>query len=166
METTTRGAAALQAAALGAATGMRSQMGMALLAQVAASDDLPRQARTAVPLALLHLPRMAQLTGLAAVGELIGDKTPWVPARTEPLPFLGRVGFGALVGALAFQANGRDAAPGAAIGAVAGGALAVTATKARLAIGEKTGVPDPIIGAVEDLIAFGLSALAVPRRAG
>ena len=160
------GIAALQAAALGTATGMRSQMGLALLAQVAASDDLPREARSAVPLALLRLPRMAQLTGLTAVGELIGDKTPWVPARTEPLPFLGRVGFGALVGALAFQANGREAAPGAAIGAFAGGALAITATTVRRSIGEKTGIPDPIIAVVEDALAFGISALAVPRRAG
>lgn len=158
--------AALQAAALGAATGVRSQMGLAMLAQATAGGDLPKEARTVVPLTLLRLPRMAQLTGLAAVGELIGDKTPWVPARTEPLPFLGRIGFGALVGALAFQANGRDAAPGAAIGAFAGGTLAIAATKARLAIGEKTGIPDPIIGAIEDVVAFGVSALAVPRRAG
>ena len=156
---------ALQAAALGAVTGMRSQMGLAMLTQVAANDELPRPARNAAPLVLLRLPRMSQLTALAALGELIGDKTPWVPARTKPLPFLGRVGFGALVGGMIFQANGRDAAPGAAIGAVAGGALAVVATQTRLALGEKTAIPDPIIGAVEDVIAFGISALAVPRRA-
>jgi uncharacterized membrane protein len=54
----------------------------------------------------------------AAIGELIADKLPWVPSRTEPLPFLGRVTGGIVCGGVA-------AGP---IGALAGAATATATT--------------------------------------
>ena len=89
-----------------------------------------------------------------AVGEAIGDKTAIVPARTSPPSLVGRASSGALSGrALA-------GAPGAVLGAL--GALAGTfgAYRARAALVERTGLPDPLVGVAEDAVAVASAVLA------
>jgi uncharacterized membrane protein len=90
----------------------------------------------------------------AAGGEFIGDKTPGVPARTSPPALTGRVLSGIVCG---------HATAGPA-GAVAGGAGAAAGTlasyRARAALGELTGLPDPVLGVAEDGVAIASAALA------
>jgi uncharacterized membrane protein len=90
----------------------------------------------------------------AAGGEFIGDKSPGVPARTSPPAFAGRIASGIVCGRVV----------AGTAGAVAGGAGAVAGTlaghRARAALGELSGLPDPVLGVVEDGVAIGAAALA------
>jgi len=150
-----------RAALLGAATGIRSQLPLALLAQAAARGDLGEDESS--PAWLRH-PRTGRLMVLSAVGETIGDKLPFVPARSAPGPLLGRVAFGGLVGWIAMRTEGGDALPGAVVGAAAGGLVAVAATKVRAAGVERTGLPDIVWGAVEDVVTLVIGLAAIPGR--
>src|SRR5829696_2693646 len=84
--------------ALGALTGMRSMAGLATLAMVH---------RTAGP-----------VMAVAAAGEMIADKTPWVADRIDPLPLGGRALLGAAVGAFIAAEQDQDVILGGVIGAV------------------------------------------------
>jgi len=151
-----------RSALLGAATGIRSQLPLALLARAASRGEIT--VGDGAPLGWLRHQRTAQLTAFSAIGETIGDKLPFVPARTQPGPLLGRIAFGSLVGAIATRAQGEAALPGAVVGAVTGGLLAVGATRARAALGKQTGIPDIVLGLVEDAITLGVSVFALPRH--
>lgn len=153
-----------RAALLGAATGIRSQLPLALLARAASRGEIALGEATPAPLAWLRHPKAAPLTRFSAVGETIGDKLPFVPARSKPGPLLGRVALGGLVGALASQAEGAAVLPGTLVGAAAGGLLAVAATKIRAAGVKRTGLPDPVWGALEDAATLGIGLAAVPTR--
>jgi uncharacterized membrane protein len=98
------------------------------------------------------VPRAAVL--VAAAGELAADKSPKAPNRTDPPGLAGRVASGAY--------TGREIAggAGAAAGAIAS-ALGTFATwRARSLVVDITGLPDPVIGAGEDIVAEALAALA------
>ncbi len=139
---TTRQAAA---ALLGAAAGMRTFTPPAALA-VRGTLTADERIRRAVL--------------LAAAGELIADKLPWVPARTEPLPLLGRMTSGALCGWRVAGAAG--VAPGAGAAALS----TLLAYRARAAATRVGGAPDLPVALLEDLIAVSAATLAtvVARR--
>lgn len=88
----------------------------------------------------------------AAVGELIGDKLPWVPARTEPLPYLGRVAAGALCGGVV---GGRR---GAVAGAGAAGTATMIGYQCRRLASKR--VSATRVALFEDAIAIGVANLA------
>ena len=89
-----------------------------------------------------------------AVGEAIGDKTAIVPARTSPPSLVGRMLSGALSGrALAGP-------PGVVLGALGALAGMFGAYRARAALTELTGLPDPLLGVAEDAIAVAAATLA------
>jgi len=97
-QSTTNNAVYLRAAVLGFASGLRSQMPLALIVAAIGREQLPADATG--PLSFLRT-RVARLGfGAAAIGEVIADKTPFVPDRTNPGPFAGRLFFGGLTGAL------------------------------------------------------------------
>src|SRR5688572_8762537 len=101
---------------MGAVSGSRSLLGPAIAANTSTSPLgglLGTATRTAAgPRAL----------ALLALGELIADKSPWIPARTEALPLAGRV----ISGAVTASACAR---PGKTLSAaVAGAAGALTGT--------------------------------------
>jgi uncharacterized membrane protein len=132
------------AALLGAADGMRTFAGPAALA---ARGRLLRGSPA----------RFAVLA--AAAGELVGDKTPMVPPRTSPPALVGRSASGAFTG------HALAGAPGAAVGALAAAGSTFGAYRARKALGELTGLPDPVLGVAEDGLAFAAAALATrPAR--
>ena len=89
---------------------------------------------------------------MLAVGELIGDKLPNTPARTE-MPVLGfRILSGGTCGALLNETERQSVATGA----VAGGFGAVVGSflfmRLRLWIDEELGLPDPVVALVEDAL--------------
>lgn len=129
----------LISAGIGAVAGMRSMSAVALAGRHAASH------------------RLAALLKLMAAGEMIVDKTALVPARTEPLPLLGRIAFGgAAAGIVASQIGGPIVAA-AAVGSAAAAASTYALYRLRRWIGERTAVPDPVLGAVEDGVVVGVA---------
>jgi uncharacterized membrane protein len=155
-------AALARAVALGVVTGMRQQLGVALLAAAASRGrfDLGdgRLAR--------RLGSPAGVAGAlaAAAAELVADKLPFTPARTRPGPLAGRVATGGLVGAVVLGDADGSAALGALLGAVGAAGGAVAGARARGALASGTSVPDPVWGGIEDLVAVGVGALALASR--
>jgi uncharacterized membrane protein len=132
------------AALLGAASGLRTSAGPAALV---VRGRLLRD----------HPARFAVLA--AAAGELVGDKLPMTPPRTAPPALAGRVASGAVSGgALA-------GVPGAGLGAAAAVGGAFAGSRARRGLGSRTGLPDPLLGAVEDGVVIAAAALASRRAA-
>jgi uncharacterized membrane protein len=92
---------------------------------------------------------------LAAIGELVADKLPATPARVTPGPFAVRLATGAIAG-------GRVAGKrGAVSGAAASAAATVAGYLVRREIARHARVPDPFVGAAEDVLALGVALRGV-----
>jgi len=145
-------------ALLGAVTGLRSQVSLALLARaaragrVAAAGSGPRllDSRPAAPLLLLSM-----------AGEFVGDKLPMTSSRLDRGPLGSRLVLGALAGAVLRRSAGASMAPGVLLGALGAGAGAWAGYHARAWAGRSTGLADPVLGAAEDLVALGLASYAL-----
>jgi uncharacterized membrane protein len=125
----------------GALTGMRSMAGLAMLA-------LPHPGVT------------RRVTALAAVGEMIADKTPLVGDRVDALPLAGRAVIGALAGALI----AREEEQNALLGGMVGSAAALVA--AHLAYHGRKRLPAPSFagGLLEDGLVIALGARYAQAR--
>lgn len=140
----------LAAAGLGAATGLRSFTGLAAVSRELA--ERPAGDADALRAWLASDIVSYVLSGLA-ITELVGDKLPEVPARVEAAPLAARGVIGAAVGAVA--GGERHWLAGAAVGAVAAVASAWLGWAVRKEAGWATGLPDPVLGALEDAVAVG-----------
>lgn len=98
------------------------------------------------------------LVGFA--GELVADKLSITPRRTTTGPFLQRLATGGTVGAAVHYDAGRSRPVGALLGAAGAGAGAWVGSTVRAFVAERTRLPNPLLGAAEDVVAVGL-ALAV-----
>lgn len=130
--------------AIGTLSGSRSMLGPALMAQSA----LPRPART--------------ILTLMTAGEIVADKTPGIPARTDALPLTGRLVLGAAAAAGVAKHHRLQAA-------LAGAAGALTASYAlfhlrRLAT-TRLRIPNVVAGMIEDaaVLSAGAMLLRVTR---
>ncbi len=121
--------------ALGGLSGMRSMAGIAALAW-----SRPGIARS--------------LTALAAAGEMVADKTPFVGDRIDPLPLSGRALMGALVGVLVAGEQGENRLAGGLLGAGTAVAAAHLAYRARKRL-PMSGVAG---GLLEDGVALALAS--------
>ena len=152
-----------QVLVLAAIAGMRSMAAPALV-----THFLARQPTTAnFPAHYLQSPTTARWAKVLAVGEIMGDKLPGVPDRISFPALIARAASGALVGAALCQANGEPAAKGACLGGLTAVASAYGSYYLRRALGQWTGLADPIWGALEDawVIKSGLRALKAPALA-
>lgn len=159
----------LLAAALGWAAGMRSMMPPAVLAQTLSRSKprVPHLARRRrQPADALGSDRAATLLPLAAAGELIGDKLPITPGRTDPAPLLGRIGSGALVGAAVAALRRQNPIVPALVGAASAAASSFAMMELRKRAGERLGLPDPAVAVVEDALAVGISVAAARGAVG
>jgi len=144
----------LKAACLGVIAGMRSMGAPALV-----SDHLTRTQPPALeqsPLRWLRTSKAANVTKFLAVGEIIGDKLPFTPSRIAPGPLFGRIASGGLSGAALCVADGKGAGPGAVIGVAGAVAGAYGFYHLRRTLGQKLPIPDPVLGAAEDVLAYGI----------
>jgi uncharacterized membrane protein len=141
--------ASTKALGLGAISGLRSMSGPALLSRAAANGNLSLDGTA---LSFLGSPRVSKTLLAMALGELVVDKLPATPSRTALPPLLGRAASGTLVGAALFASNGRRAAAGAALGSSAAVAAAFAGERLRTLVGEKTGLPDPVVALAGDAI--------------
>jgi uncharacterized membrane protein len=147
------------AAAFGAVAGARALTAPAALARTLARNPAPRES----PGRQLADPAVARVLSIVALGELVADKLPGVPNRNAALPLLGRAASGALVGAAVGTGARGGRAAGAAIGATAAVLAAEATYRARRQTGQRTGLPDAVLGALEDLAVLAMAGWAAAR---
>ncbi|UJA19200.1 hypothetical protein HJD18_02595 [Thermoleophilia bacterium SCSIO 60948] len=127
-----------RAAVLGLAGGMRSQVPWAAMA---IRDRGFRRPGGLIPIG-------------AFAGELIADKSPRMPSRLRARGLAFRL---AGSGSVGFALAGPR---GAAVAASTAMASAQVMSRGRVALGERTGIPDPVLAAIEDGLALGLALWA------
>ncbi len=150
----------LLALALGFATGLRSFVAPAALAWGVHFGWLSLDGTW---LQFLHSPVALALLTLCAVGELIGDKLPIIPARITAGPLGFRIVAGAVAGAgLALAHGGAVWLPifAGIAGALAG---AFGGYFARRYLTRHAKLPDLPVALLEDALALGLAFFAVTR---
>lgn len=126
---------------LGIVAGLRSMTPMAVLVWTQKDVD----------------PRLKTLMVTLAAGEMIADKLPFIPNRLKPGPFIGRVVFGAAVGALLCQREQLSTPLAGALRGAAGAVLGTCAGAAyRSVISNVTGIPDAVCAVAEDGVAIAL----------
>lgn len=139
------------AAGMGAIAGMRSMSALALL-----SRHLSQRKRggrgTAVR--LLSSRRTATVLTLLAGGEMVADKTPFVPDRTEPPALAGRAFAGALSGVAIADWRGSSQVGAAILGAAAAIGATHLAYTLRVEAGERSGAPNAVLGLIEDVVVW------------
>jgi len=96
---------------------------------------------------------------LFALGELIADKLPSIPGRTQAGPLGVRVIFGAMCGAALCISGAASPIPGAILGALGGVAGAFAGYNYRRRLGPA--VPDLLLALIEDVVAVGGGFLIV-----
>lgn len=141
---------ALKAVALAAISGVRSAAPPALLSRAAARGDVKSLEGT--PFAALGSERVSEVLQVMMVGEMVGDKTPFVPSRVSPGALFGRALSGALVGSALFVSGDREGLPGALLGAASALAGVYVADRLRSATTQELGLPDPVFGLLEDAV--------------
>ncbi len=147
----------LPAFGLGAVTGIRSMVGLALF-----SDHADEEREKHNPaLRLLKMPQAAPILKVMAAGEVVMDKMPFAPDRTDAGPLIGRVVLGALVGAAISKDKWLQ---GGAVGAL--GALVSTYTffHLRKALHDDRHIPNVVLGMVEDAIVLKVANTIVQQH--
>ncbi|GAA3233279.1 hypothetical protein GCM10017691_28770 [Pseudonocardia petroleophila] len=145
----------LRAAALGAASGARSTAGVAAIALTSAGDDRG-------PAGRLGGRTGTTLSALMAAGELVADKLPSTPSRTDPPGLLPRAALGAGSAAAVARRDGEDATLAGVIGVLAALGAAALGVRARAAASDRFGSDLP--GALaEDAVAALLGWLGARR---
>ena len=152
----------LLSAALGWVAGMRSATAPAALARALASrthaTDRWLRRPDGWPATWLAARPAPTLLALAAAGELVGDKLPMTPHRTDVAPFAGRVASGALVGAAVAGRRGTSLVGAALAGAVGAAVSTVVMHRARAVASEQVGATPAALA--EDALAIALGAAA------
>ncbi|MFL6415431.1 MAG: DUF4126 family protein [Bryobacteraceae bacterium] len=152
------------AAVLGAVSGMRSMAAPAIVSRFAHAGLLPLHDSQ---IKFLSHRNSAKTMAIAAIGEMVADKLPFIPNRTSVFPLVARAASGALSGTAFVRARRRSAVLGGLIGSLAAVAASYGAYKLRKAIGEKLHVPDLIVAVAEDALvaACGFALLRAVKAA-
>ncbi len=139
------------ATALGVVAGMRAMSAPAILSQVARK----RKGQLAVggsKLGFLNSTGAVSITALLALGELIADKIPSVPARTDLGPLAARAISGALCGVVLCAAKKRSVWLGALYGGMGAVGAAFAAYHLRRSVKESFNLPDAVLAVAEDVL--------------
>lgn len=135
-----------RAAAIGALSGVRTFAGIAAVSH--ALTERPECARGTAQRILARSGVARGLT-LAALGESISDKMPFMPPRTDPMPLAGRMVFGASAAAAAAD-RGTSRLAAALVGAAFAVGAAHLAYQLRTRI-SAAGTPSALVGLAEDV---------------
>lgn len=143
---------------IGLVAGMRSMLAPAVVSWAAYLGwlDLAESG-----LRFMASPISVAVFSLLALGELIADKLPFIPSRTEPGPVVVRLLSGGLSGACLGWSATQSWMNGAAAGAIGAiiGAFAGYHIRRRLTTG--AGMKDFFVALPEDLIALVLACFLV-----
>jgi uncharacterized membrane protein len=115
------------------------------------------------PLAFMGSTPAVIVFTVLALGELVVDKLPSTPNRTELLGLAGRSLFGGLAGAAVASAGAQSMALGAVLGAAGGIAGAFAGFQVRRRLVRALKVPDISIALLEDAVAIVGGLLIVSR---
>ena len=143
---------------LGAMTGLRTMTPMAILCWFAYAGHV--EVHRSWPFWTTKLITAVVFSVLAA-GELIGDKLPNTPNRTSPVGLIARISFGGLVGAIAAVSLQGSELEGVLLGAISAVAGAFVGFHIRQHLVRERGFKDVRVAAAEDVVAIGLSLLAM-----
>jgi uncharacterized membrane protein len=142
-----------QAVGLGILAGMRSSSAPAITSHILSHHYSKSLSKS--PLKFMQSDKVAAALKLFAAFEFVGDKLPSTPNRTKPIGVVFRCLSGSLAAASVFKVTGNNPLVGAAIGSVAAFGSTFGSYLLRKGMVKKTGVPDPVIGAVEDALVIG-----------
>ncbi len=140
------------AAILGAMAGMRSMSAPAVISQFSEAGLIPEQGSTE---GFLNHPAVSKVLKVLSAGEKMADKVPAMPARTDAAPLVARGLSGGVSGAAIFSRSKRPWWAGALIGAAAAIAASFAAYRLRKYVHEEFGIPDTVVGLVEDAVVAG-----------
>jgi uncharacterized membrane protein len=144
----------VRSALVGAATGGRSSAGLAALA--ATASPAPGSAGHA------PLPTAARAgAGLLAVGELVADKLPGTPARTEPQGAIPRIGLGGVASGVLARRAGRSPVLPALVGGAAAAGTTLAGFWWRDTFAPGLGWSPLTAALVEDAAVVALAAVAI-----
>ena len=130
-----------------ALSGLRSMAPPALLARAIRRGDVPDPKGTPYEI----LGRLSPLLQILMIGEMVGDKTPFIPSRTSTGPLVGRAASGALVAAALRASGGRGGKGSAALlGALSAMAAAFAGENLRAQGAQRIGAPDLALALLED----------------
>ncbi len=115
------------------------------------------------PFAFLANPISLGVFSAMAVGELIGDKLPNTPARTQAFPLAARIGFGAACGAALASLAGSSLPLGGVLGGLGALAGAFAGFGLRRTLTKSAGLPDPPVALAEDALALAGAFFVVSR---
>lgn len=148
------------AAAMGALAGMRSMSAPAMVSQVAKAGQM---AMGHPELDFLHSPKTAYAMTALAVAEVIADKLPFMPKRTEAPALVGRAIAGGLSGAAILSSKRKSPIWGAVAGAAGAIAAAYAFYHLRRVARDDWHVPDAVAALVEDAIVAGGGMLVLSK---
>jgi uncharacterized membrane protein len=114
-------------------------------------------------LAFLGSTAAAYILAVCALGELVVDKLPNTPSRTEPLGLLARFATGGLSGAALCAAANKSVVIGAVLGAVGGVVGGFVGYQLRTRLVRALGLPAIVVALLEDAIAIGGGFFIVSR---
>ncbi len=152
----------LLAAGLGVVAGLRSMTAPAILSRAARIGPL---GLAGSPFQLFGRSAVGTVLATLAVGELIADKIPSIPARTKPGILTGRALSGALCGAVVCHAAGESTLNGACLGALGAVAGSFAGRELRRLASDRGSVPGWVGALAEDAIAVGAGVAAFSRFA-
>jgi uncharacterized membrane protein len=141
----------LTSVALGAATGLRSQLGLAAVV-VRSDPSLPP---------VFRKPWMRRFLVASAAGELVIDKLPTTPSRLSPQGIVPRLALAALAAGLSAQTRQASWVPAVALGASSAAVAAKLGHDVRARIARHA--PDPAVALAEDALALGAAAVGASR---
>lgn len=146
------------ALAAGAVAGMRSMTAPAVVSykmkRFAKAEGLEQ-------LTGLRGGRVSTALALAGLGELVADKLPKMPKRTDPPALIMRGVSGAFAGAALSGERRNDRIKGAILGSLAAVGAAYGMYYLRAWLVKRTGVPDAVVAIGEDAVALTLALKAI-----
>jgi uncharacterized membrane protein len=105
--------------------------------------------------------RVSTALALLAIGELVADKLPKTPNRTDPPALIMRGISGAFAGAALSGSERNEKIKGAVLGGLAAIGASYGMYYLRAWLVKKTGVPDAVVAIGEDAIALTLALKAI-----
>lgn len=146
--------------AIGVIAGLRSMTAPAVVSWAAHWKWLDLQHSQ---LAFLGSTAAVYILTVGAIVELIVDKLPKTPRRTEPLGLIARFALGGLSGAALCAAANQSVVLGGVVGGVGGVAGGFAGYEVRTRLVKALKVPDIVVALLEDAVAIGGGFFLVSR---
>jgi uncharacterized membrane protein len=150
-----------RALGIGVVAGLRTATAPASLSRAYRHGAVPLQPGGL--LGLLTKRWIGRALPMNAIGEMIVDKTPWVPSRVQPVALIPRLASGAGVGSAIYRGAGRPRWRGAILGAVGALLGSFAGNHARRFATKATKLPDLLFAVAEDAFAVGSARLLLRR---